>query len=192
MTSTRLAAVLVAAVALVAGGCGGGDADTGQTSSGIEFDRAFIDAMVPHHESALAMARSARAAGLTVLELRQVAANILRTQQAEIDQMKTWRGEWYDSRKIDPDGAAGLGLDDAEMGMQHDPDALLNSSDPDMDFASMMIDHHEGAITMAELALERADHEELKKLAQAIIDAQQREIEVMEPHAQGGDHGGHG
>jgi uncharacterized protein (DUF305 family) len=192
----RVAALLSTVILLVAAGCGGDDgADTAGTTgaaAGVEFDRAFIDAMVPHHESALEMARSAEAAGLTVPELRQVAEDILRTQQEEIDRMKAWRGEWYGSTEVDPDGAAALGLSDAQMGMQHDADALLNSSDPDGDFAAMMIDHHEGAIAMAELALERAERDELKALAQDIIDAQQREIEVLEPHAAGGEHGGHG
>lgn len=174
--------LLVAAVGVGLSACGGDDraADVG---AGAEFDRAFIDAMVPHHESALEMARSAKAAGLTEPELEQVADDILATQQAEIDQMKEWRGEWFGSSEVDPDGAAALGMSDEQMGMAHDADDLLNSGDVDSDFATMMIDHHKGAIEMAELALERAEHGELKELAEAIIDAQQREIEVLEPHA---------
>lgn len=188
------AALLIAALAFLVAGCGDGEsANTDDAApAGAAFDRAFIDAMVSHHESALEMARSAEAAGLTVPELRQVAQDILATQQEEIDRMKRWRGEWYGSNEIDPDGAAALGLSDEEMGMEHDPDALMNSANPDQDFAAMMIDHHEGAIAMAELALERAQHDELKALARDVIAAQQREIEVMKPHAASGDHGGHG
>jgi uncharacterized protein (DUF305 family) len=189
---SRMAALLIAALAFLVAGCGGDESTNDAAPAGDAFDRAFIDGMVPHHESALEMARSAEAAGLTVPELQQVARDILRTQQAEIDQMKQWRGEWYGSSEIDPEGAAALGLSDAEMGMEHDADALLNSADPDQDFAAMMIDHHEGAIAMAELALERAEHDELRALAQDIIDAQQREIEVMKPHAAPGAHEGHG
>ena len=75
------------------------------------------------------------------------------------------------------------------MGMQHDADELANSTDIDADFAQMMIPHHQGAITMAKLAKERAEHEELKELADAIIEAQEREIDVMRPHASGEHHG---
>ena len=46
----------------------------------------------------------------------------------------------------------------------------------------MMIDHHEGAIRMAKLALEQAEHPELRQLAEAIIEAQEGEIAIMEPH----------
>lgn len=54
-------------------------------------------------------------------------------------------------------------------------------------FAQMMIPHHEGAVAMAEAARERAEHDEIKELAEAIIAAQEREIEIMRPHA-GGQH----
>jgi uncharacterized protein (DUF305 family) len=53
----------------------------------------------------------------------------------------------------------------------------------------MMVAHHEGAIAMAEAARERGQHEEVKDLAEAIIDAQEREIGIMEKHASGEHHG---
>jgi uncharacterized protein (DUF305 family) len=187
--------VLVGVLALGVSACGGDDQSAATASSsaatGEAFDRAFIDAMVPHHEAALAMARSAQAAELTQPDLQKVADDILATQQAEIDQMQSWREAWFGSGTIDPDGAAALGMSEDEMGMSHDADALLNAADVDTEFAKMMIDHHEGAIAMAELALERGERDEIKDLAQRIIEAQEREIEVMTPHA-GGEHGGHG
>ena len=64
---------------------------------------------------------------------------------------------------------------------------LSEADDVDAAFAAMMIAHHEGAIRMAKLAEERAGHDEIKQLARNIIAAQQREIEVMEEHA---DHHG--
>lgn len=186
--------VLVGLLALALSACGSDDepaANSTGAATGETFDRAFIDAMVPHHESALEMARAAQAAELTQPDLRKVAEDILATQQAEIDQMKSWREAWFGSSTVDPDGAAALGMSDDEMGMSHDPDALLNASDVDAEFAAMMIDHHEGAIAMAELALERAERAEIKDLARRIIEAQQREIEVLTPHA-AGEHGEHG
>lgn len=187
LATAALAALLVVALA----GCGGGDdGEAAQTGTGPvageDFDRAFIDAMVPHHESAIEMARMAKEAGLVSPELGQVADDILATQQDEIDRMKEWREEWFGSAEIDPDGAAALGMDEAEMGMQHDADALAEAEDVDAEFAAMMIDHHAGAIAMAKLAEGRAEHEEIEELARAIIDAQEREIAVLEPHATAG------
>ena len=195
MTLTRgwmAAGIAIGTIVLLLSACGGSDSssDADATPSGAAFDKAFIDAMVPHHESAIAMATAAKEAGLSQPDLVKVADDILATQQLEITQMKDWRGEWFGSSAIDPDGAAALGLDESEMGMQHDADALENSTNIDTDFAQMMITHHQGAITMAKLAADNAEHEELKELAEEIISAQEREIEVMSPHASGTmDHG---
>ena len=49
----------------------------------------------------------------------------------------------------------------------------------DARFIVMMIPHHEGAIAMAELALVRARHPELRALAQRIRSSQSREIARM-------------
>ncbi|MDQ3123257.1 MAG: DUF305 domain-containing protein [bacterium] len=46
-------------------------------------------------------------------------------------------------------------------------------------FISQMIDHHEGAIEMAELADTNAQHTEIKQLSKDIIDAQKKEIVQM-------------
>lgn len=178
--------VVLGAVILVIAGCGGGSSENGSgTAARADFDRAFIDAMVPHHESAIEMARAAKEAGLDQPKLVAVADAILATQQVEIEQMKEWRGEWFGSSTIDPAGADALGLDEHAMGMTGDADSLMSSTDPNTDFAQLMITHHQGAIEMARLAEGKAEHEEIKELAQAIIKAQEREIGVMQPHASG-------
>lgn len=50
----------------------------------------------------------------------------------------------------------------------------------DQAFISEMIPHHQGAVEMAELVLTSTDRPELKKLAQEIIDAQTKEIKMMQ------------
>lgn len=50
--------------------------------------------VIPLHEGALAMAAQVLEKS-DRLELRQVAQNILATQQGEIDQMQQWRQSWY-------------------------------------------------------------------------------------------------
>ena len=49
----------------------------------------------------------------------------------------------------------------------------------DRAFIEEMIVHHEGAVAMAQLALEKANHAEIKTMANDIISAQTREIETM-------------
>jgi uncharacterized protein (DUF305 family) len=50
----------------------------------------------------------------------------------------------------------------------------------DQHFIVMMIPHHEDAVAMADLALSRAQHPELKTLARSIKTAQTREIQEMQ------------
>lgn len=58
------------------------------------FDRAFIDAMVPHHEGAIMMAEQQLDAGQDPV-LRALAEEIIDEQAVEIDQMQMWREEWF-------------------------------------------------------------------------------------------------
>lgn len=49
----------------------------------------------------------------------------------------------------------------------------------DKAFIEMMIAHHEGAVDMAQLSDTRAKHDEIKKLSQDIVSAQEKEIADM-------------
>lgn len=49
----------------------------------------------------------------------------------------------------------------------------------DQHFIEDMIPHHQGAMAMAELALERSKRPEIQTLAKAIIEAQKKEIDQM-------------
>jgi len=183
-------ALIVTLTALLfAVGCAGGDGDesgsASMSTSSVPFDRAFIDAMIPHHESAIEMARAGLRGGLTQTELIGVAQDITHAQQIEIDDMRSWREKWFGSRDVDPRGAAELGLSEEGMGMTHGAAAINGAEDVDRAFAAAMIPHHEGAIAMAELALERGEHDEIRMLAEDIIRAQEEEIAILEPHAEG-------
>jgi uncharacterized protein (DUF305 family) len=59
-----------------------------------DFDRAFIEAMVPHHSSAIEMSRAA-AGVLRHPELRDFAGDVITYQQLEIDRMLLWKQEWF-------------------------------------------------------------------------------------------------
>ncbi|HAU5525914.1 TPA: DUF305 domain-containing protein [Proteus mirabilis] len=56
----------------------------------------------------------------------------------------------------------------------------MNSDNADVAFAQGMIAHHLGAIDMAKIELKYGTDPEMRKLAQAIIDAQGPEIEQMQ------------
>jgi uncharacterized protein (DUF305 family) len=76
-------------------GHGSGDMASGMLmQDGKYSDERFIDAMIPHHQSAIEMARVAREKS-DVPQITGLAENIVSAQQAEIEQMEQWRGEWY-------------------------------------------------------------------------------------------------
>jgi uncharacterized protein (DUF305 family) len=74
----------------------GMDMDMGDLENAKPFDKAFIDAMVPHHEGAIAMAKAELAKGRQPA-LREMAQDIIDAQTKEIEQMRDWRKSWYGS-----------------------------------------------------------------------------------------------
>ncbi len=94
---------------------------------------------------------------------------------------KPWgagNARWMMGNKVDVESKSGNGMGMSMQGMSM---MLEGKTGDDFDraFIQMMIPHHQGAIDMAEDALENAQHEEIKQLARDIIDSQQAEIEQM-------------
>lgn len=79
------------------------------------------------------------------------------------------------------------GAEHTDMTMDGMVESLAGKSGEAFDqaFIAAMIPHHEGAVEMAKLALENAEHPELKRLAAEIIEAQNREIEMMKGWQEG-------
>lgn len=75
------------------------------------------------------------------------------------------------------DGASGAYMDGMAR-MNRDMEAPM-TGDPDVDFAAMMIPHHQGAIDMAKVQLEHGKDPELRKLSEAIVKAQEGEIAFL-------------
>jgi uncharacterized protein (DUF305 family) len=67
------------------------------TLKGAEYDRMYVDMMVPHHEGAIVMAREALSRA-THPEVKALAQQIIDAQQQEIEMMNRWKSEWGKSR----------------------------------------------------------------------------------------------
>jgi uncharacterized protein (DUF305 family) len=59
-------------------------------------------------------------------------------------------------------------------------DETTYTGQADRDFVSGMLPHHQGAVDMAKVELKYGKDPQLRKLAQNIIDSQEREIALME------------
>lgn len=149
-----------------------------------EFDLRFVDAMTPHHQGAVEMAKEAQQKSKRP-EIQKLAADIIKAQDKEINQMKQWRQAWYPKASTQPIAY------NAQMGhsMPMSPDQMksmmmsmdLGAADDQFDrrFINAMIPHHEGAVVMAKEALTKSKRPEIQKLAQDIISSQNIEIEQM-------------
>lgn len=194
MLHTRFTvSALVAATALLLAGCGDDespDAGAGTITDSSTAEAPFNDAdvefaqgMIPHHEQAVEMAEMVPADGVSP-ELVRLAEAIEGAQQPEIDQMEAMLERWgEDGPSDDPhaDHGPGSGGMDGMMSAE-DMVALGAASGIEFErmFVAMMIEHHEGAITMAEIELAEGQDAEALELAEAIIEAQEAEIEQME------------
>ena len=154
-----------------------GGMQSSPNAASAPYDLQFLDTMSAHHQSAVDMAKPAETKAQHP-ELKQFAHGIVDDQQKEIAQMKSWREQWY-AGKSEAINMGMPGMMDSMKGM--DMSALNTASGNafDLMFIDMMTPHHQGAVTMAREALTRAEHPEIKKLAQQIIDAQDKEIAQM-------------
>jgi uncharacterized protein (DUF305 family) len=138
-------------------------------------DEAFIDAMVPHHQGAIAMAQVA----LKNAEhepIKELSRNIVSTQQAEIEELKAIKKEEFGTSHVPMEMSS---KQMRGMGMMMDPQALADENPFDQAFIDAMIPHHRSAIEMAKVANQESENPRIKELAGNIVSAQKREIEQM-------------
>ncbi len=177
-----LVSALSIAAVLTLAACGD-DADSGQDAGGGNVtELAFLTGMVPHHESAIEMAEIAREQGTDPF-VTGLAGDIISAQEAEIRQLRAIHQRLFDKRLVpDPAAHEGLSLTASEAGMNHTPKMMseLRTAKPfDRAFVDAMVAHHQGAIRMAEVLLDSGEDEELRNLAQKVVDDQQREVDEM-------------
>jgi uncharacterized protein (DUF305 family) len=158
------------------GGTGSGEmARQMVMENGKYSDGRFIDAMVPHHQGAIEMARVALK-NAEHEEIKELSRNITSSQQAEIEELKSIKKEEYGTSEVPME----MSQEQMRgMGMMMNPERLAHSESFDRAFIDAMIPHHQSAIEMAQVAYEKSENPRIKELAKNIVSAQQREIEQM-------------
>lgn len=195
-TRFTMPVLVVATVGLLLAGCGNDDSNDAATDTAnetgasiAEFNDAdveFAQQMIPHHAQAVDMAQMVPDQGVSP-ELVELAGAVEAAQQPEIDQMTAMLERWGEAVPPTDLGEHGSMAMEGMMSME-DMDALAAMTGPEFDqmWLTMMIEHHEGAIAMAETELAEGSDEEARMLAQDIIDAQRAEIRQMEQMLQAG------
>lgn len=197
-TTRRRFAASVAALGLAAvlGACATPDAPAGSTGAQSPSatgtagaaahnaaDIAFAQAMIEHHEGAVAMSELARERASDD-RVRDLAERIAAAQGPEIELMSGWLEAWGE------DGSGGTehggGRHDAPQmdGMDHQEAMAslseLEGAEFDRRFLELMVAHHRGAVDMAEANADDGQDAEARELGRSIVEDQTREITEME------------
>ncbi|MGW0944007.1 DUF305 domain-containing protein [Streptomyces sp. NPDC002623] len=206
-TLTRRAVLAAAAVtaAFTLAACGnddsGSDTSSGSGSSSAssstaagghnEQDVSFAQGMIPHHRQALEMAKLA-AGRASSAEVKDLASRVEKAQDPEIKTMSGWLTSWGEDVPTTSDSTAGStsGMDHSGSSGSHGMPGMMDGSDmaelekasgADFDsmFLTMMVEHHEGAVDMAEVEKDKGEYGPATSMADDIVTAQTAEIAEM-------------
>ena len=176
-----------------------GSATEVSTTEHNDADVTFASDMITHHAQALSMVDLTLDRPLDP-EVQALAEDIRAAQGPEIEAMADWLTKWgeevpetmrdhanaghdMDDMSDNMDEMDDMGHDDMPGMMSADNmDALENASDSEFQdmWLEMMVEHHEGAVEMAETETEDGQFKDAVDLAGQIIDAQKREIDTMQ------------
>lgn len=178
-------AVVIALAAGTAGYLAASPDEPGDASAEAGFSRD----MTIHHAQAVEMAVAVRD-NTADSDIRTLALDITLTQQNQIGRMQDWLIQWDLPLTGSRPAMSWMSGHQGHSGTQAMPgmatlDELkkLRTSkgrDAEVLFLTLMIEHHRGGIDMAKGVLARTGLEEVRDLAQSIVNAQQSEISGME------------
>ncbi|MBA2518488.1 MAG: DUF305 domain-containing protein [Chloroflexia bacterium] len=171
------------------------ETETASPAAGMEMDMdidvLYIDMMIPHHASIIALADAALPR-LTDERLQQIAQAIIDIQTAEIEELGNLRAEIAGSAMPMPMDDTSMGMmmemmpgmgSMEEMATQMDPaaqvTAFCEADNPDLAFIDLTIPHHESAIAASEAVVAQSIDDEILAFAERVIADQQAEIELL-------------
>ncbi|MEV7799325.1 DUF305 domain-containing protein [Microbacterium foliorum] len=156
-------------------GMHGGSGSSASADANTE-DIMFARMMIEHHEQAVEMSDTILSKEGIDERVVSLAEEIKAAQEPEIQTMDQWLEEW------DADMGNMGGMDHGD-GMMSDEDmqALDDATGAEASrlFLEQMIEHHEGAIDMAQDEVDDGQNSDAVALAETIIDTQTTEIATM-------------
>jgi len=158
------------------------NADDGEQNAS---DIMFVEMMIPHHEQAVEMSQLILAKDGVNPQVAALAEQIRAAQDPEIVVMEQWLDDWESSSMTGMEGMEGMdhgGLGGMDGMMSDEQMAELESADGATGstlFLELMIEHHEGAVDMAEDVISDGRKSEVRTLAEQIIVSQNAEIATM-------------
>ena len=137
----------------------------------------YAHMMITHHEQAVRMSRALAVKAGVPERIRLIADFIAHDQQREINETNAWLSAWKEQHRLPgtPGSAHGMltetQLDDLDRAGTREAATL---------FLRLMIEHHQGAITMSRSLLDGAGRNAyIHSLAKHVINEQSAEIDAM-------------
>ncbi|WP_223627697.1 DUF305 domain-containing protein [Microbacterium sp. EST19A] len=156
---------------------GGSSSAPAETADANEADVMFARMMIEHHTQAVDMSDTILAKEGIDEQVTALAEDIKAAQQPEIEKMESWLQDWdaadTDTGEMDHGGG---------MMTEEDMQALDDATGVEASrlFLEQMIEHHNGAIDMAQDEIDNGQNSDAVNLAQTIVDTQTAEIATME------------
>lgn len=139
-----------------------------------DADHDFAMMMQMHHQGAIDMANQELKTG-SDQTIKTMAQNIITSQTAEKAQFAQFISSHQPTAS-----ATGQTFDMMAMQamdkMMKAQDTRILTGGSDVDFTALMIDHHQSALDMAQTELDYGKVDQMRKIAQMIIDEQKTEI----------------
>jgi uncharacterized protein (DUF305 family) len=198
MRLSRTLAAVAAALTLTLAGCASSESSA-DPSGFNDADVDFATDMIQHHAQALVMVDMTMGRDLDP-EMVELTEEIRAAQAPEIEQMADWLEDWdqpvpetsrdhANAHADDHGGDDGAQMDADMPGMMsaEEMDALEDASGEEFRtmWLEMMIEHHQGAVEMAETVVEEGQNGEVRALAEDIIRTQSDEISTMQDLMEG-------
>ncbi|KJL29591.1 DUF305 domain-containing protein [Microbacterium oxydans] len=156
---------------------GGSSSAPAETADANEADIMFARMMIEHHTQAVDMSDTILGKEGIDEQVTALAEDIKAAQQPEIEKMESWLQDWdaadTDTGEMDHGGG---------MMTEEDMQALDDATGVEASrlFLEQMIEHHNGAIDMAQDEIDNGQNSDAVNLAQTIVDTQTAEITTME------------
>lgn len=169
----------------------------GNEAAHNDADVAFAQGMIPHHQQAIEMSDMLLVKQGIDPQIVSFAEQIKNAQVPEIEQMQGWLQKWGATSAPAP-GSSGMpghdmtggevnqmpGIAGGGHGMMSEADmaALQNAQGVEAGrlFLSQMIEHHKGAITMAQQEIDNGESSAAVDMARTIVSSQQEEVIAMQ------------
>lgn len=146
-----------------------------ENATPAQFEKMFLRRAILHHQGALMMSQMASSKAQHDA-LKAFAQNASKNESAQIANMTAWLQAWYG---FTPPDANRTGLMQA---MKAKSANLTSASGAafDMELLDAMIAHDTSGIASANAAKSRVAHNETKSFLAALVDAQQKDLSLMQ------------